>query len=152
MKLASIRPGRSSISVTSRTLSFPAMPTSERAVAVVRAIASSGALRAAPGLLDQTRWRGPRPAAVRIERSRVHGDAGLVADQTALTMWFGEGPGLSGISVRGRATRVAVRTLAGVAAAVAIGAASAFAARQEASRLESGARLLLREPGQDHRR
>jgi hypothetical protein len=123
------------------------MPTSERAVAVVRAIASSGALRAAPGLLDQSRWRGPRPAAVRIERSRVHGDGGLVADQTALTLWFGEGPGLSGISVRGRATRVAVRTLAGVAATVAIGAASAFVARQEAGRLGRSPRLLLRQPG-----
>jgi hypothetical protein len=127
------------------------MPTSERAVAAVRAIARSGALRAAPGLLDQSRWRGPRPAAVRFERSRVHGDNGVVAEQTALTLWFGEGPGLSGISVRGRATRVAVRTLAGVAATVAIGAVSAFAARQEASRLSSGSRLLLREPGQDRR-
>jgi hypothetical protein len=127
------------------------MPTSERAVAAVRAIASSGVLRAAPGLLDQRRWRGPRPAAVRIERSRVHGDGGVVADQTALTMWFGEGPGLSGISVRGRATRVAVRTLAGVAAAVAIGAATAFVQRQEATRLGAGSRLLLREPGQHHR-
>ena len=119
-------------------------------MAVVRAIATSGALRAAPGLLDQTRWRGPRPAAVRIERSRVHADGGVVADQTALTLWFGEGPGLSGISVRGRATRVAARTLVGVAAAVAIGAASAFVARQEA-KLGSGSRLLLREPG-EHRR
>jgi hypothetical protein len=81
----------------------------------------------------------------------VHGDNGVVAEQTALTLWFGEGPGLSGISVRGRATRVAVRTLAGVAATVAIGAVSAFAARQEASRLSSGSRLLLREPGQDRR-
>ncbi len=81
----------------------------------------------------------------------MHGDSGVVADQTALTMWFGEGPGLSGISVRGRATKVAVRTLAGVAAAVAIGAASAFVQRQEAARLGSGSRLLLREPGQHHR-
>jgi hypothetical protein len=127
------------------------MPTSERAVAVVRAIASSGVLRAAPGLLDQRRWRGPRPAAVRIERSRVHGEDGLIADQTAMTMWFGEGPSLSGISVRGRATRVAVRTLAGVAAAVALGAASALVARQEASRVGSASRLLLGEPGQHNR-
>jgi hypothetical protein len=127
------------------------MPTSERAVAAIRAIARSGALGAAPALLDQSRWRGPRPAAVRIERSRVHGDNGVVAEQTALTLWFGEGPGLSGISVRGRATRVAVRTLAGVAATVAIGAVSAFAARQEASRLGSRSQLLLREPGQDRR-
>jgi len=127
------------------------MPTSERAVAVVRAIANSSVLRAAPGLLDQGISRGPRPAAVRIERSRVHGEGGVVADQTALTMWFGEGPGLSGISVRGRATRVAVRTLAGVAAAVAIGAASAIVARQEAGRLAPRPRVLLSEPGQDHR-
>ncbi len=81
----------------------------------------------------------------------MHGDDGVVADQTALTMWFGEGPGLSGISVRGRATRVAVRTLAGVAAAVAIGAASAIVARQEAARLSPRPRVLLGEPGQDHR-
>lgn len=81
----------------------------------------------------------------------MHGDGGLVADQTALTMWFGEGPDLSGISVRGRATRVAVRTLAGVAATVAIGAASAFVARQEASRLGRTPRLLLRQPGKDDR-
>jgi hypothetical protein len=127
------------------------MPTSERAAAAVRAIASGAVLRAAPVLLDQRRWRGPRPAAVRIERSRVHGDDGVVADQTALTLWFGEGPSLSGVSVRGRATRVAVRTLAGVVATVAIGAASAFVARQEASRLGSASRLLLREPGQDSR-
>lgn len=128
------------------------MPTSERALAVVRALASSSALRAAPALLDQRRWRGPRPAAVRIERSRVHGDGGVIAEQTALTMWFGEGPGLSGISVRGRATRVAARTLAGVAAAMALGAASAFVARQEANRVGSASRLLLGEPGQHHRR
>ncbi|MFI5285155.1 MAG: hypothetical protein ACHQ4F_02430 [Candidatus Dormibacteria bacterium] len=127
------------------------MPTSERAAAAVRAIARSGVLRAAPGLLDQSRWRGPRPAAVRIERSRVHGEDGVVADQTALTLWFGEGPSLSGVSVRGRATRVAVRTLAGVVATVAIGAATAFVARQEASRPVAGSRLLLREPGQDSR-
>ena len=139
------------MSVTCRTLSFPTMPTSERAVAVVRAIATSGALRAAPGLLDQSRWRGTRPAAVRIERSRIHGEGGVVADQTALTLWFGEGPSLSGISVRGRATRVAVRTLAGVAAAVAIGAASALVARQEAARVGGAAPLLLGEPGQHDR-
>lgn len=127
------------------------MPTSERAVAAVRAIATSGALRVVPGLLEQGRRRTLLPAAVRVERSRVLADGGVVADQTALTMWFGEGPSLSGISVRGRATRVAVRTLAGVAAAVAIGAASAFVARQEASRLGSREPLLLGEPGQDHR-
>jgi hypothetical protein len=129
------------------------MATSERAVAAVRAIASSAALRAAPALLDQRRWKGPRPAAVRIERSRVHADGGVVADQTALTLWFGNAPDLPGVTGRGRnqATRVAVRTLVGFAAAMALGAAGAMVARQEAARLEGTTPLLLGEPGQDHR-
>jgi hypothetical protein len=129
------------------------MATSERAVALVRAIATSGALRAAPGLLDTSRWRGPRPAAVRIERSHVRSEGDVVADQTALTLWFGDGPDLPDIATRGRnqATRLAVRTLVGFGAAVAIGAAGAIVARQEASRLEGGRALLLREPGKNHR-
>jgi hypothetical protein len=130
------------------------MATSQRAVAAVRAIASSAALRAAPALLDQRRWKGPRPAAVRIERSRVHSDGAVVADQTALTLWFGEGPSLPGVTSGGRnqATRVAVRTLVGFAAAMALGAAGAMVARQEAAaRLEGRTPLLLGEPGQHHR-
>ena len=111
------------MSVTRRTLSFPTMPTSERAVAVVRAIASSGALRAAPGLLDQSRWRGPRPAAVRIERSRVQ----TVAPEIEVTEQLTE------------------------LLPAALGAASAFVARQEAGRLGRSPRLLLREPGKDDR-
>jgi hypothetical protein len=130
------------------------MPTSERAVAMVRAIASSGALRAAPVLLEQGRRHASRPAAMRIERSRLRSDGDVIADQTALTLWFGEGPDLPGVTGRGRnqATRLAVRTLVGFAAALALGAAGALVARQEASRLEGGTTpLLLREPGQDHR-
>jgi hypothetical protein len=129
------------------------MATSERAVALVRAIAGSGALRAAPGLLDTSRWRGPRPAAVRIERSHVRSDGDVVADQTALTLWFGDGPDLPGITTRGRnqATRLAVRTLVGFGAAIAIGAAGAIVARQEAGRLEGGRALLLGEPGKNDR-
>jgi hypothetical protein len=129
------------------------MATSERAVAAIRAIASSAALRAAPALLDQHRWKGPRPAAVRIERSRIHSDGAVVADQTALTLWFGHGPDLPGAAGRGRnqATRVAVKTLVGLAAAMALGAAGAVVARQEAARLEDAPPLLLGEPGQDNR-
>ena len=129
------------------------MATSERAVALVRAIATSGALRAAPGVLDTRRWRGPRPAAVRIERSHVRSEGDVVADQTALTLWFGDGPDLPGIATRGwnQATRVAVRTLVGFGAAVAIGAAGAIVARQEASRLEGGRAVLLSEPGKNDR-
>jgi hypothetical protein len=129
------------------------MTTSERAVAAVRAIANSGALRAAPALLEQRRWRGPRPAAVRIERSRVRADGEVVADQTALTLWFGDGPDLPAVTARGRnqATRVAVRTLVGFVAAIALGAAGAMVARQEAARLEGGGpKLLLGQPGEDH--
>jgi hypothetical protein len=90
---------------------------------------------------------------VRIERSRVHSDGAVVADQTALTLWFGDGPSLPGVTGRGRnqATRVAVRTLVGFAAAMALGAAGAMVARQEAARLEGGTPLLLGEPGQHHR-
>ena len=120
-------------------------------MAVARAIASSGALRAAPGLVDRRRWRGPRPAAVRIERSRVRAGDGVMADQTAMTFWFGEGPSLPGLPTRGHASRTAVRTLVGFAAAVAIGAAGVLVASQEARRLESGSSLLLSEPGQHHR-
>jgi hypothetical protein len=129
------------------------MTTSERAVAAVRAIANSGALRAAPALLEQRRWRGPRPAAVRIERSRVRADGEVVADQSALTLWFGDGPDLPAVSGRGRsqASRVAVRTLVGFVAALALGAAGALVARQEAARLEGGRpKLLLGQPGEDH--
>ena len=122
-------------------------------MAVVRAIARSGAMRAAPALLDQSRFRSSRPSAVRIERSRVRTEGEVVADQTALTVWFGNGPDLPGVSGRGRnqATRVAVRTLVGFVAAIALGAAGAVVARQEASRLDGGTPLLLREPGQHHR-
>ncbi len=120
-------------------------------MAVARALAAGGALRAAPGLLDGRRWRGPRPAAVRVERSRVRAGNGVVADQTAMTFWFGEGPALPGFPTRGHASRTAVRTLVGFAAAVAIGAAGAFVASQEARRLESGSSLLLSEPGEHHR-
>jgi hypothetical protein len=129
------------------------MATSQRAIAAVRALAGSAALRAVPALLDQRRWKGPRPAAVRIERSRVHSDGAVVADQTALTLWFGDGPSLPGVTSRGRnqATRVAVRTLVGFAAAMALGAAGAMVARQEAARLDGGTPLLLGEPGQHHR-
>ncbi len=123
-------------------------------MAIVRALANSGALRAAPGLLDTKRWRGPRPAAVRIERSHVRSDGDVVADQTALTLWFGDGPDLPGITTRGRnqATRVALRTLVGFGAAVAIGAAGAIVARQEASRLEGGrTTVLVGQPGKNDR-
>jgi len=129
------------------------MTTSERAVAAVRAIANTGALRAAPALLEQRPWRGPRPAAVRIERSRVRADGEVVADQSALTLWFGDGPDLPAVSGRGRsqASRVAVRTLVGFVAALALGAAGALVARQEAARLEGGRpKLLLGQPGEDH--
>lgn len=90
---------------------------------------------------------------MRIERSHVRSDGDVVADQTALTLWFGDGPNLPGVTTRGRnqVTRTAVRTLVGFAAAMAIGAAGAIVARQEASRLDGGTPLLLRQPGKNSR-
>ena len=46
-------------------------------------------------LNEQVPYGSPRhplvPAAVRVERSRVRNGQGDVGDQTALTLWFGEG-------------------------------------------------------------
>lgn len=106
----------------------------EQAVAAARALARSGALAAMPGVLAGRRLQNARPAAVRIERSRVRsGDA--LADQTALTVWFGNGPDLPGPSLRGAAGRVALRGLVGMLGAAAIGVAGVMAARGEAARL-----------------
>jgi hypothetical protein len=82
------------------------------------------------------------PAAVRVERSRRRGNAGL-ADQVAVTLWFREGPSLPGPgavegSELGRlALRVGMglaRAGVGLAGAAAVGAATVAASRLEAAR------------------
>lgn len=75
------------------------------------------------------------PAAVRIERSRVRGGRGERGEQTALTLWFGEGPSLPGPSVSGRAVRVLARATVVVVGAAAMGAMGVLAAQRENERL-----------------
>lgn len=65
------------------------------------------------------------PAALRIERSH---DKAAGADQTAVTVWFGEGPALP--SVAGARTRsLAMRVGASLLGAAAVAAATTAAAR-----------------------
>lgn len=83
------------------------------------------------------------PAAVRVERSRRRGTAGI-ADQVAVTLWFREGPSLPGVAPlegSGELSRFALRLgmgLAragvGLAGAAAVGAATVAASRLEAAR------------------
>ena len=72
------------------------------------------------------------PAAVRIERARSHrrGDS---AEQTAVTVWFGQGPSLP-VPGGGDAMRSAMRLTTGVVGAAALAALSVIAARREEER------------------
>lgn len=72
------------------------------------------------------------PAALRFERSRSvrHGER---TDQTAVTVWFGEGPSLPGAAAGGM-LRSAMRMGTGVLGAAALAAMSVIAARKEENR------------------
>jgi hypothetical protein len=72
------------------------------------------------------------PAAVRVERARSRRN-GERADQTAVTVWFGQGPSLP-VPGGGDAMRSAVRIGTGVLGAVALAAMTAIAARREEAR------------------
>jgi len=78
------------------------------------------------------------PAAVRVERTTSKGEHG-VAHQTALTMWFGEGPALP-TPGGGQSMRAVVGTIAGVAGMVALGALGVIASQRE-QRLEAAPAL-----------
>ena len=72
------------------------------------------------------------PAAVRVERARARGN-GTRTDQTAITVWFGQGPALPGAG-SADAMRSAVRIGTGVLGAAALAAMTAIAARREEQR------------------
>lgn len=72
------------------------------------------------------------PAAVRFERARSHRQ-GERAEQTAVTVWFGEGPSLPG-PASGDGMRSAMRITTGVLGAAALAALTAIAARREEAR------------------
>jgi hypothetical protein len=81
-----------------------------------------------------------QPAAVRLERSRSEGSAGR-AQQTAITMWFGDGPALP--SPGSDALRGAVRVGAGVVGVAALAAMTVVAAQASADRARLRERAAL---------
>jgi hypothetical protein len=72
------------------------------------------------------------PAAVRVERARSHRH-GERTEQTAVTVWFGEGPALPGPG-SGDVMRSAMRISTSVVGAAALAALTAIAARREEAR------------------
>jgi hypothetical protein len=81
------------------------------------------------------------PAAVRVERTRAHGGNG-VTEQTAVTLWFGDGPELPTVGRESSPWKTAAGlgvTLAGVAA---MAAASTLAAQREERRRIAQARVV----------
>ena len=69
------------------------------------------------------------PAAIRVERSSARGDH-ADAHQTALTVWFGEGPALPAPSAARPQTRALVGAVAGIAGVLALGALGVLAQRE----------------------
>ena len=101
-------------------------------------LALRGTVRVARALDEQARPQRivtPRhplqPAAVRVERSAGRGSNGN-AQQTAVTMWFGEGPALP--SPGSDMFRGALRLGAGVVGAAALAALTVAAAQASADR------------------
>jgi hypothetical protein len=116
---------------------------SRRGQALVRALrgGSAGVERIPGELLGIQPARHPlAPAALRVERTRVHGAD--PADQVAVTVWFGEGPSLPAIvSTRSGAGRTALRvgaSLLGAAAVAALTTAAARLAEAERPRIVEG--------------
>jgi hypothetical protein len=72
------------------------------------------------------------PAAVRVERARSRGN-GARADQTAVTVWFGQGPALP-VPGGSEAIRSAVRIGGSMLGAAALAAMTVIAARREEAR------------------
>jgi hypothetical protein len=85
--------------------------------------------------VSQSDRRGERhplvPAALRVERARSH-RGGERAEQTALTVWFGQGPSLP--SPGTDQVRSAVRIGGGLLGAAALAAMTVIAARREEAR------------------
>ncbi len=95
--------------------------------------AATAALRRLDGALSGRADRHPlTPAAVRVERARSHRH-GERTEQTAVTVWFGEGPALPGAG-SGDAMRSAMRISGSLVGAAALAALTAIAARREEAR------------------
>jgi hypothetical protein len=79
------------------------------------------------------------PAAVRVERSRAR-RGGETADQTAITVWLGEGPALPAPGLTRSPWRVAAGVGVTLIGAAAVAAASTLAAQREQKRRLMAAR------------
>ncbi|MBV8194861.1 MAG: hypothetical protein JOY80_04975 [Candidatus Dormibacteraeota bacterium] len=86
------------------------------------------------------------PSAVRVERSSAHGDRGQ-SHQTALTVWFGQGPSLPIPGGGGPSMRTVVGAVAGFAGVVALGALGVIASQREPHALREVAPLPRIAPG-----
>ena len=113
-------------------------PLARAAAAAARQSNLRAATAAALRGLDAGSLAGPggrhplTPAAVRVERARSnrHGER---TDQTAVTVWFGQGPSLP-VPGGGDAVRSAVRIGTGLLGAAALAAMTVIAARTEEKR------------------
>lgn len=85
------------------------------------------------------------PAAIRVERTTAKYEGGT-SRQSALTVWFSEGPALPGPAPAGPSARTVAGAVAGIVGVVALGALGVLAAQQqprvvEASRSQRPERL-----------
>jgi hypothetical protein len=86
------------------------------------------------------------PAAVRVERTRAHRGA-ETSEQTAITVWLGEGPGLPVPGLSRSPWRVATGVGMTLMGAAAVAAASTLAAQREQQRRLMSARPVPALPG-----
>jgi hypothetical protein len=112
-------------------------PLARAATSVARASSMRSATAAALRRLDAAAparaQRHPlTPAAVRVERARSQ-RSGERADQTAVTVWFGQGPSLP-VPGGSDPVRTAIRLGTGIVGAAALAALTVIAARREESR------------------
>ena len=70
------------------------------------------------------------PAAIRVERTTARYEGGQ-SRQSALTVWFTEGPALPGAAPAGPSARTVAGTVAGIVGVVALGALGVMAAQQQ---------------------
>lgn len=78
------------------------------------------------------------PAAIRVERTTAKYEGGT-SRQSALTVWFTEGPALPGPAPAGPSARTVAGAVAGIVGVVALGALGVLAAQQQ-PRLVEGTR------------
>ena len=78
------------------------------------------------------------PAAIRVERTTAKYEGGT-SRQSALTIWFTEGPALPGPAPAGPSARTVAGAVAGIVGVVALGALGVLAAQQQ-PRLVEGTR------------